>query len=137
MKAPKTVGQLMSKKLITVDPSDSLKVVAGLFKTKALRHVPVVDEDGALVGLVSHRDFLTVSVSKLAHIAAKEESDIQAHIPVRDIMGRKITTVTEKTTLKVAAGIMLKGRFGCLPVLRAGKLVGIVTESDYLRVFAS
>ena len=130
-----TVRSLMSTDLLTIYPDDSLKVVEGLFAEEAVRHLPVVDENGKLLGLVTQRDFLTVAVSKLAHVGRDELDTIYRGVLVSDIMGRKITTVTPDTPLSEAALIMATRKYGCLPVVEHDRLVGILTESDFVRAF--
>jgi CBS domain-containing protein len=86
------------------------------------------------VGLVTHRDILSATVSKLAGIDSATREEIESTIPVREIMQREVTTIREDAPLKEAAAILLRGKFGCLPVLRQGKLCGILTEADFLRL---
>lgn len=120
------VGQFMSTDLFTVRPDDLVDLAAGIMDWEHVRHVPVEDDAGKLVGLLSHRDLLHLFVS--GHRAAGEP------IPVRDIMKRDPVTVTPETPTLEAIGSMRQHRIGCLPVVRNDRLVGIVTLFDLLNL---
>lgn len=130
------VRDLMSTELITMSPDDSLKDLAKLFDWKAIRHVPIADESGRLVGLVTQRDYLTVAISKFAQLNKAAVEAVYSQIKIRDFMGRKVTAISPETPLREAAQIMLEHKYGCLPVVSDDKLVGIITEADFTRAFA-
>jgi len=129
------VRDLMTREPLSLVETDSVKALLELMSWRSIRHVPVCDVQGTLVGLVTQRDFLTIAVSKLAHISQQELDDLYGHMRIGDIMGRKITTVGPNALLSEAADIMFKNKFGCLPVVSEGKLVGIITESDFVKAF--
>jgi len=122
----RTVGQFMSTDLFTVHPEDLIDLAASVMDWEHLRHVPVEDHEGHLVGLVTHRQLLR-QVSQGGTIRS---------IAVREIMRPEPITVTPETTTLDALETMRAAKVGCLPVVQAGKLVGIVTESDFLDVSA-
>lgn len=130
------VRDLMSTELITMDPDETLRDLAKLFEWKAIRHVPITDDSERLVGLVTHRDYLTVAISKFAQLNKAEIDEVYSHIKIRDFMGRKIAAATPETPLRAAAQMMLENKYGCLPVVDGEKLVGIITEADFVRAFA-
>lgn len=99
-----------------------------------IRNVPVVDDDAHVVGLVTHRDLLSASISALAPLTADERSTLQLAVPVSRIMRTDVWTVAPDAPAVSAARMMRDHRFGCLPVVQHRKLVGIVTESDLLRL---
>jgi CBS domain-containing protein len=113
------VAEMMRRDVETLRPDDELSVPRDLVAEKRIRHFPVV-EDGRLVGVVSDRDLLRT----------KEDAR------VRDVMAEDVITISSSEDVKDAALTMLTGSVGCLPVVDQGKLVGIVTESDILRLFA-
>jgi CBS domain-containing protein/gamma-glutamyl:cysteine ligase YbdK (ATP-grasp superfamily) len=119
-----TVGQFMSTDLFTVRPDDLIDLAASVMTWRHIRHVPVEDDDGRLVGLVSHRALL-----KLLNHGA---SDKPAPVTVREIMTPDPLTVCSTTPTLEAVEIMRLNRVGCLPVLDDGHLVGIVTSYDFL-----
>ena len=128
------VKDIMTEDVFTLRETDSLSTARDLMNLARIRHIPIVDDKGRFVGLVTHRDILAAAVSKLADIDSATREEIEASIPVREIMQREVTTTTENISLKEAATILLRGKFGCLPVLRQGKLIGIITEADFLRL---
>jgi CBS domain-containing membrane protein len=87
-----------------------------------IRHVPVVDEAGGLVGIVTQRDLLS-----LEH---KKDPVTQ----LRDVMRTDVATATPDTPLRTAAETMIYNKYGCLPVVDHGELVGIITETDFLKL---
>ncbi|MCO6510643.1 MAG: CBS domain-containing protein [Aridibacter famidurans] len=123
-----TVERLMSKDLFTVRPEDVIDLAASLMNWKHIRHVPVEDDGGNLVGVVSHRDLLEV-LSKDRFRKAEE-------IVVKDIMKTELITIEPGTETLEALGLMRSRNVGCLPVIENGKLVGMVTAHDFLTVSA-
>lgn len=119
-----TVGQFMATDLFTVRPDDLVDLAASVMTWRHIRHVPVEDNEGRLVGLVSHRALLKL----LTHGAPGNE----VKVTVRDIMTPEPLTVTSTTPTLEALEIMRQNRVGCLPVLDDGRLVGIVTSYDFL-----
>ena len=125
-----TVGQFMSTDLFTLRPTDLVDLAASLMDWRHIRHVPVEDEKGHLVGLVTHRGLLRL-VSR-GSIAADGTS-----MTVREIMKPNPTTVTSTTPTLEAIEIMRRSGIGCLPVVDDNRLVGIVTSYDFLTATAS
>ncbi len=121
----RTVSQFMSTDLFTVEPDDLIDLAASLMDWRHIRHVPVEDEDGRLVGLVTHRSLLRL-VS-----AGGREKNIEA-ITVRELMVPNPVTVSPSTPTLEAIKIMREQRLGCLPVVEGNQLVGIVTSYDFL-----
>ncbi len=122
----RTVGQYMSTDLFTVHPEDLVDLAASVMDWEHLRHVPVEDHEGHLVGLITHRQLL------------RQVSQGQAGRPVavREIMKPEPITVTPETTTMAALDLMRTNKLGCLPVVQDGKLVGLVSESDFIDVSA-
>jgi CBS domain-containing membrane protein len=121
---------------VSASPEDSLLEADRIMRLARIRHLPVV-EKGILVGLLSHRDVLAASISRLEECDPAERLDHLRHITISQVMERDLSTGTETTTLADAARRMLRLKIGCLPVVRAGpdgpRLIGLVTESDLLR----
>ncbi len=131
---PVHVHHLMTAPVIALFAEQTLPLADDIMKLKHVRHLPVIDEAGRLVGLVSHRDILRAQVSSLtgAHVLDREFR--QHHIHAADIMTRDVWTVTPETLATTAGTMMLEKAIGCLPVVDpTGVLIGIVTEHDYLR----
>ena len=119
----------MTTDLFTVHPEDVVDLAASLMDWEHIRYVPVEDNDGHLVGLVSHRGLLRMLARGITGNGA-------APVAVREIMKAHPVTVTPDTSCMAAIETMREHRVGCLPVVRGGKLVGIVTEHDFMVVAA-
>lgn len=134
MDSPKLVSDIMTREVVTLYEEDNLRGVEEGMNRFRFRHLPVVD-DGKLVGLVTHRDLLRMAASELEPGAAVKTAAIQERLFVRDVMQRDLVTVREDTPLLDAGRVMWNSKLGCLPVVGPeGKLVGIVTEADFLKL---
>lgn len=125
-----TVGQFMSTDLFTVRPNDLVDLAANVMDWRHVRHVPVEDGEGRLVGLVSHRTLLRLLVRGIS--GGSNEA-----ISVSSIMKSNPLTVTPQTPTLEAIKLMRENKVGCLPVVEADRLVGIVTAYDFLIASAS
>ena len=123
----RTVGQFMSRDLFTVSPDDLIDLAASVMDWRHIRHVPVEDRDGRLIGLVSHRGLLR----NLSN--GNREGGF---ITVREVMIENPLTVSPSTSSLEAIEIMRSNRVGCLPVVEGDQLVGIVTSYDFLEASA-
>jgi len=132
-----TVRELMSSEVFTLKTSDTLDLARSIMQLARIRHIPIVDNEDMFVGLVTHRDILEATVSRLADIDRATESELYANIPIQEIMRTDLRTVSPKTSLREAAEILYKHKYGCLPVLEDGLLVGIITEADFLNLTIS
>ena len=122
----KTVGELMTRELITLNETQNLAIANELLRINRIRHLPVVRQ-GKLVGLITHRDLLKATGLKCPDPAKQP-------LWAADIMTREVATVSPDTRLRDAVGMMLKNKFGCLPVVSEdGSLLGILTEADLVR----
>ncbi|HJP93898.1 MAG TPA: CBS domain-containing protein [Pyrinomonadaceae bacterium] len=125
----RTVGQFMSTDLFTVKPDDLIDLAASVMDWRHIRHVPVEDQEGRLVGLITHRGLL--------HMISKgNRSTTSDLITVRQIMVENPVTVSPSTSSLEAIELMRTNRIGCLPVVETGQLVGIVTSFDFLEATA-
>ena len=127
----------MTTDLFTLYETDTLDLSRFLMESKRIRHIPIVDSEDNFRGLLTHRDLLRVSVSSLADVDPDTKRDLLKAIPVREVMKASITTVDPFLDLEEAAGMMLDHKFGCLPVVNEGKLVGILTEADFVKLTIS
>jgi len=129
------VRDLMTTKLFTIREDKHLLAAEEIMAWAHVRHVPVVDKEGRLVGLLSHRDILGAAVSSLAvKIASAERRQHLAALDVRQIAHRPVTTIGPDETVQAAARRMRADGLGCLPVVEGGQLVGILTTTDMLRL---
>lgn len=120
------VGQFMTTDLFTVRPDDIVDFAATLMDWRHVRHVPVEDDAGRLVGLVSHRALLRLVANR--RIGGEDK------VTVAEIMNPEPVTVSPETSTVEAIRIMREKQLACLPVVREDKLVGLVTEHDLIVV---
>lgn len=129
------VADLMTRKVHTLTDTQSLPLAESLMGLARIRHVPVVDEGGRLVGLVTHRDLLAAKISGLTPLSPEERSTLELSVPVSKVMRTDVWTIAPDALAVSAARILKDHRFGCLPVVEEDRrLVGIVTEADLLRL---
>lgn len=129
------VANRMTKHPITVTPDATLDEASGLMKKHHFRRLPVV-ENGALVGFFSDRDLMRVAPSPATTLSRYEIRSLLDKIKVREIMQKKVLTVSEDATIEEAALIMCNEQVGGLPVVSGvGALVGIITETDIFKTF--
>jgi CBS domain-containing protein len=126
----RTIGQFMSTDLFTVKSDDLIDLAASVMDWRHIRHVPVEDEEGRLVGLVTHRGLL-----RLLNGGNRGRSD-GVPTTVREAMIADPVTVSPATSSLEAIQIMRSNRVGCLPVVENNQLVGIVTSFDFLEASA-
>lgn len=129
------LSSMMRTDVISVDMDTKLGDALELCANRRIRHLPVVDEDGKLVGLVTDRDLrasISPRVGTISENNAARET-LQRH--VHRIMIRDLVTGTPAMAISLAAKLMLERRVGCIPVVNPdGSLAGIVTTSDFLRI---
>lgn len=123
------VEQFMTTDLFTVGPDEAIELVAHLMQWKRIRHVPVEDEEHRLLGLISQRTLIRL-------IAERSHELGQRSIAAREVMTPDPVTVSPETSIVEAIRLMRQHRVGSLPVVREGKLVGIITEFDFLGIAA-
>jgi CBS domain-containing protein/gamma-glutamylcysteine synthetase len=118
------VDQYVTTDLFTVQADDPIEMVANLMSWERIRHVPVEDKDNRLVGLVTYRAVLRFLTS----------GGSLRDTPVSEIMKTEVTTVGLETTTIDAVRLLRRLRIGCLPVVQDGRLVGILTEEDFMNI---
>ncbi len=122
----KTVEQFMAVDLFTVRAEDVLDLAASLMHWRHVRHVPVEDDAGHLIGIVSHRDLLELFALGKMHG--------HAELVIRDVMKRDVITIEPDTPTLDALALMKERGIGCLPVVKGDKLIGLITAYDFLTV---
>ncbi len=128
----------MTKSPVTAKPGTSIMKAAKLMKENGIRRLPVVDDEGRLVGIVSDRDIKEASPSKATTLDMHELYYLLSEIKVADIMTKTVYSVTTDDTVEKAAVIMMRNHVGGLPVVdEAGKVLGVITDSDIFKVLVS
>ncbi|PKN07041.1 MAG: hypothetical protein CVU73_14490 [Deltaproteobacteria bacterium HGW-Deltaproteobacteria-8] len=125
----------MTKDVVTATPETSMMKASKILKEKGVSRLPVVDEKGVLVGIVSDRDIKDASPSKATTLDMHELYYLLSEIKVKDIMTKKVVTLKLGETVDSAAAAMLEHKIGGMPVVdENNKVVGIVTDSDIFKV---
>jgi CBS domain-containing membrane protein len=129
-----SVTDLMTREMFTLREEDSLKTARSMMSLARIRHIPIVNDRLEFIGLVTHRDILSATISKFADVDKKTRDEIDEGIPASEIMRTDVTIISPDTSLRDAAEILLNHKYGCLPVVEEGVLVGIITEADFLKL---
>jgi CBS domain-containing membrane protein len=125
----------MTEEVFTLRPHDNLVALEDLMDSHRVRHVPIVDREGDVVGLVSHRDLARGALGRLDDLPMSVERDLLRGRKAREIMTPDPLTVEPDTPLAEAATMLLENKIGCLPVVEGSHLVGILTEADFVRAY--
>ncbi len=126
-----TIDTIMTTDLITVSPSASLAEARELMHDHRIHHLPVVNEDDGLVGLLTLTDVLAATDSRLR---SKDSRLPAKDIGISEAMTTDVATVDEHASLRQAALFLEKHKIGCLPVMSGEKLKGIITDTDFVGV---
>lgn len=130
------VRDAMSTGVATLGRNDTLAKADELMRRRHIRHVPVLDEDGALCGVVTHRDLFRGALLRALGYGSRAEQHLLDSMVVKEAMSENPATTGPDATLGEAARLMQTRKVGCLPVVEGDKLVGILTEGDFLRLVA-
>lgn len=129
------VYERMSKHPLTVKPKTSVNAALKRMRDERVRRFPVVDDGGKLVGIVSEKDLLYAAPSPATSLSIYEMHYLYSRLNVEEIMTREVIVVQEDDPLEEAARILVDNKIGGLPVMRDGKLVGLITETDVFKTF--
>jgi CBS domain-containing protein len=130
------VADLMTKDVFTINRNDTLATADDVMRLGRIRHLVVVHDDGQLAGVISQRDLFLGGLLRALGYGSHAKAQALATLVVKEAMVNEPHTTTPKTPLAEAAELMLHHKIGCLPVLDQKKLVGIITESDFVAYVA-
>ena len=131
------VKDIMSREVETVDRNDQLAVADKRMGEQRIRHLPVLDTGGTVCAVVSQRDLFRGALLRHLGYGSRAEDKLMKQVVVKEAISGSLCTTTPETSIAAAAQIMLENKIGCLPVVEDGKLVGIVTEADFVRLVAT
>lgn len=131
------VKDWMTTDPITVSPDTSVMKASQIMKENNVRRLPVTDEEGHVIGIVSDRDLKEASPSKATTLDVHELYYLLSELKVKDIMSRKVITIKPDDTVEKAAVIMLENKVTGLPVIEDGVIVGILSQGDVFRVLTT
>lgn len=130
----KTVADLMITKLVTLKENDSLATAKTLMHDKNIRNLPIVNEAGECIGLLTQREYLRHAFYLVSQFGTQQLSNKEEQTPVSKAMNKDILTISPNTDLDVAAEFFIENKYGCLPVVEGNKLVGILTPVDFVKL---
>ena len=131
-----SVRDLMTEKIFALRADDDIQILRDLMDARNVRHVPAVDEEKNLVGLVSQRDLLRNIDPSASELPVGAQHAVLKRVKVSEIMTTDVETVEPEDDLAAAAQVMPDNKYGCLPVVEGGRVEGILTESDSVRYLA-
>ena len=129
------VRDVMTKDVVTLVESEKLLVADDVMRLGRIRHLPIVDASGKLVGIVTQRDLFHSGLLRVLGSGASERSAREV-IVVGEAMHPDVVTTTPDAPLAEAARVMLDHKVGCLVVLEHERIVGILTETDFVKLAA-
>lgn len=129
------VGERMSHPVISVSPKMPMQEAHKLMRDEKIRRLPVVNERGKMIGIITESDLLHASPSDATSLSVWEMNYMLSKVTVEKIMTREVITTQKDTPLEEAARKMVDNRIGGLPVVMDGEVIGIITETDLFKVF--
>jgi acetoin utilization protein AcuB len=130
-----SVRDRMSRRVATVRPEAPLSEAAKLMRARKIRHLPVVDQAGRVVGMVTARDLRQALFAPAVQDEREDVRGLLEGLAVHDVMTRGVLSVRAAMSIRDAARLMHERKLGALPVVERERLVGILTETDVLRAF--
>lgn len=129
-----TVSDLMVTNLITLRETDSLAMAKKLMSEKNIRNLPVVDDDGKCIGMLTQREYLKHAFYLVSQFGTQQLAKKEEQTPVRNAMNKDILTIDVSLALDTAAEFFIENKYGSLPVVENDKLVGIITPIDFVKL---
>jgi len=130
-----TISEVMTPDPYTLDRYQSMADARKLMREKKIRHIPIVDADDKLVGLVSHRNLVANAVPYQDFANEHELAEIESGILLEDIMTKNVVSITPDYEVSKAAEIVHRNKFGCLPVVdKDNRVIGIITDHDFVAI---
>lgn len=129
-----TVRDAMTSQVRTLRAGDRASDAHDLMAEHHIRHVPIVDDDGRLLGLVTQRDLLAHVLAAAQDLPLSAKRALLQSVRLETVMTVVPETVEPQDDLREAGTLLLEHKFGCLPVVEGDRLTGILTEADFVRI---
>ena len=131
------VKDAMTAEVTTLRRNEQLTLADDLMNLGRIRHLPVLDDDGEeVIGVVTQRDLFRGALAKALGYGARARRKLLDSLLVKEVMTTEPTTTTPDTPLAEAARVLMERKIGCLPVVENHRLVGILTEGDFVALYA-
>lgn len=129
-----TIDEFMTTEPYTLRESDSINDAWEVMIGKHIRHIPIIDSNNHVLGLVTQRDVLAATEPGAIMKAKTASHEIDSDITLADIMIRDVSVIQQSDSLRRAALYLQEHKYGCLPVVQNDQLVGIITDSDFIDI---
>ena len=130
------VRDVMTQEVTTLKRNDQLSLANDIMQLGRVRHLPVLDDDGRLAGILSQRDLFRGALAHALGYGQHAQRKMLDSLLVKEVMSSDVITTRPDTPLVEAARVLLERKIGCLPVVEGEQLVGILTEADFVAIFA-
>jgi CBS domain-containing membrane protein len=131
------VSDVMTADPTTLKSNDKLTLADDIMRLGRIRHLPVLDDDGQrLVGIVTQRDLFRDALAQALGYGRHDQRKLLDALAVKDVMTTQVVTIRPDASLVYAARVLTERKIGCLPVVEDGRLVGILTEGDFVALVA-
>jgi CBS domain-containing membrane protein len=130
------VCDVMTQEVTTLKRNDQLSLANDIMQLGRVRHLPVLEDDGRLAGILSQRDLFRGALAHALGYGQHAQRKMLDSLLVKEVMSSDVITTGPDTPLIEAARVLLERKIGCLPVVEGGQLVGILTEADFVAIFA-
>ena len=134
---PTLVQDIMTSEVTTLKRNEKLTIADDVMQLGRIRHLPVLDDDGEqVVGIVSQRDLFRGALAQALGYGQHARRKILDTLLVKDVMTTDVITTSPETPLAEAARVLMERKIGSLPVVKGSRLVGIITEGDFVALVA-
>jgi len=131
------ISAVMTKNPLCIHPEMSINDVRSLMEKEKIGHLPVLDKNNMLLGIMARKDLLKAGPSLATSLDMYEINYLLSRMTVKDVMAKPVITVADNEVVEEAARIMADNAIGCLPVMRGKELSGIITDTDLFHVFVN
>lgn len=128
------VADLMVTDLVTLKETDSLAKAKVLMQEKNIRNLPIINEEGECAGILTQREYLRHAFYLVSQFGTKLLPKKEEQTPVANAMNKDMLTISPDAKLEMAAEFFIENKYGCLPVIKDNKLVGILTPVDFVKL---
>ncbi len=129
-----TIEEFMTQDPYTLTLSDTIEDARQIMTERHIRHIPVTDKQHRLLGLVTQRDVLAATEPQWIKDSLGELSPDDSRLPLSEIMIKNVSVIHCSDSLRQAAIYLQEHKYGCLPVVQEGRLIGIITDSDFISI---
>ncbi|MEP7051866.1 MAG: CBS domain-containing protein [Pseudomonadota bacterium] len=128
------VRDVMTKDVVTLGRNEKLSVADDVMRLGRIRHLPIVDEEGALAGIVSQRDLFHSGLLRALGYGSHAKQRAMDLLVLKEAMKTEVVTILPDALLADAAKLMMEHKIGCLVVSEGKAIVGILTETDFVKL---